>query len=223
MCGLQLKLSKQQLQGKPYIIPTPNVFAAMNKTTTHDAYSVISSSLSSYWNISNANTTTTTTTVLIPSWMKDYFKWHHETRSTLTPDRWKDPATRPKLLILQCLQSNRKCGGLADRLKPLPLLLLGAHRTQRLFFVRWSRPCPLEELFMNVPDQGLLDWRSYRIGGRTWIWTGREVLGIYSNRLIQNVQPFLNLLKKSTQAQVDILSQPQCNGGMAENKPIKMV
>ena len=76
----------------------------MNKTTTHDAYSVISSSLSSYWNISNANTTTTTT-ALIPSWMKDYFKWHHETRSTLTPDPWKDPATRPKLLILQCLRT----------------------------------------------------------------------------------------------------------------------
>lgn len=59
-------------------------------------------------------------------------------------------------LILRCSEKDGKCGGLADRLKPIPLFLLMAARTNRIFMIRWTKPCRLEE-FM-VPNEGGINW-----------------------------------------------------------------
>lgn len=100
--------------------------------------------------------------LMIPEWMKDYFRWHRWKRST-----WKDPTNdntedwreSERWLISQCLmsQDKRKCGGTADRLKPIPTLLRTAYENKRVFLIRWTRPAPLEEFLL--PPAGGFDWR----------------------------------------------------------------
>jgi hypothetical protein len=51
---------------------------------------------------------------------------------------------------LACGKEDWECGGVADRLKPLPLVLAVAQKTKRLLFVRWDRPFPLEEFLVPV-------------------------------------------------------------------------
>ncbi len=98
----------------------------------------------------------------VPQWMKDYFRWHRWKRST-----WKDPTDdsnedwreSERWMISQCLmsQDRRKCGGTADRLKPIPTLLRAAYENKRVFLIRWTRPAPLEQ-FLSPPAGGF-DWR----------------------------------------------------------------
>ncbi len=98
----------------------------------------------------------------IPQWMKDYFRWHRWKRST-----WKDPTDNnnedwresERWMISQCLmsQDRKKCGGTADRLKPIPVLLRAAYENKRVFLIRWTRPAPLEEFL--PPPAGGFDWR----------------------------------------------------------------
>lgn len=91
----------------------------------------------------------------MPAWMKEYFEWHTTERKRLEENRdeWK----HCKFIMLQCLPGSRKCGGTADRLKPLPLFLLLAHRTKRLLLIKWGRPAELEEFLL--PPRGGIDWR----------------------------------------------------------------
>ena len=88
----------------------------------------------------------------IPPWMKEYFHWHRETKSKLTKENWNET----KYLVMQCLSTHDKCGGVSDRLRPIPLMLLLAARSQRLLLIQWSRPFPLEEFL--VPPVGGVDW-----------------------------------------------------------------
>jgi hypothetical protein len=142
------------------------------------------------------------TSFSLPAWMDDYMEWHKHMRQTaLKPELWKNSSTRPKLLILQCMDSNPKCGGAADRLKPLPLVLLGAYQTKRLLFIRWrNRPYPLEE-FM-IPPPGSLDWR-------VPVWLDEALQDNYqglSRRHIQNVKPFLEILTKQSFQTLDVVT-----------------
>ncbi len=90
----------------------------------------------------------------LPSWMKKYFKWHKkQRRSMLNPENWKSM----RLLVMECLQHQPKCGGTSDRLKPLPTLIRIAASTQRFLMIHWTRPCRLEEFLL--PPKGGLDWR----------------------------------------------------------------
>ena len=90
---------------------------------------------------------------VLPEWMKDYFQWHQDARRNLTADNVNDY----DYLVFRCLEDDRKCGGAADRLKPLPFLLLVGSKLKRLVFYRWERPAPLEEYL--VPPLDGLDWR----------------------------------------------------------------
>lgn len=103
--------------------------------------------------------------LMIPEWMKDYFRWHRWKRST-----WKDRKSAndttandwwksERWLISQCLMSldPKKCGGTADRLKPFQVLLRIAYENKRIYLIRWTRPAPLEEFLL--PPVGGFDWR----------------------------------------------------------------
>ena len=99
---------------------------------------------------------------MIPEWMKDYFRWHRWKRSTwedrnITADGdwWKSE----RWIISQCLmdQDRKKCGGTADRLKPILPLLRIAYENKRMYLIRWTRPAPLEEFLL--PPAGGFDWR----------------------------------------------------------------
>lgn len=88
----------------------------------------------------------------LPEWMESYFAWHNHTKSNLNKENWN--AT--KYLILGCFESHDHCGGISDRLKPLPMIVLEAYRHQRLVLIWWEKPKPLEEFL--VPPQGGVDW-----------------------------------------------------------------
>ena len=89
----------------------------------------------------------------LPTWMADYFEWHKETRQSINGKNWNCT----KYMIMSCYTTDIKCGGLADRLKPLPSILLNAAITNRLLFIMWDRPKPLENWF-KPPNDGI-DWR----------------------------------------------------------------
>jgi hypothetical protein len=122
---------------------------------THDAvvvaagapFVVENSSESSHWKNGLWETSTN-----IPPWMKRYFEWHRSERAKLTVDNWRER----RYLVLRCLRTDFSCGGASDRLKAIPYLLLLANQTNRLFFIKWSRPAPLEEFL--VPPVGGLNW-----------------------------------------------------------------
>lgn len=84
-----------------------------------------------------------------PAWVQDYIAWHASSMQSLTAENWK----HHKFLISRCLEIDRACGGVSDRLKSLPVLLLLAAQSQRLLLFYWSRPAALEEFL--VPTTAL--------------------------------------------------------------------
>jgi len=86
---------------------------------------------------------------VIPEWLKEYLEWHREQRL----NHMNDPST--KFLTLAC---NREfpCGGVSDRLRPLPYFLLAAYKMKRVFMIKWEK-YELEDFFL--PPKGGLDWR----------------------------------------------------------------
>jgi hypothetical protein len=94
---------------------------------------------------------------VLPPWMTDYFQWHATARHSLqtNPETWKSF----RYLMLQCLPKSLKCGGTADRLQPLPLLLWMAHHSspKRILLIKWGRPAELEAFLL--PPIGGMDWR----------------------------------------------------------------
>lgn len=89
---------------------------------------------------------------VLPQWMKDYFVWHQSQRSSLTADNWQDQ----RYVVMRCRSTDPRCGGTADRLKPVPLILHWAARTKRILLLHWGRPAALEEFLL---PSGLVDWR----------------------------------------------------------------
>jgi hypothetical protein len=86
----------------------------------------------------------------IPQWMEDYFEWHSKTVSKLNESNYQDQ----KYFLLRCLNIDNKCGGASDRLQTIPAMVLAAYRMQRLLFIKWERPYPLEEFL----SPGGLNW-----------------------------------------------------------------
>jgi hypothetical protein len=110
----------------------------------------------SFYNISSDGTNLWDTDPKIPEWMKAYMNWHKWKRTTWnTQTNW----TSERWLIMQCFgdQDNKRCGGTADRLKPVPFMLRTAYNHQRMLLIRWTRPAMLEEFL--VPPKGGFDWR----------------------------------------------------------------
>lgn len=90
----------------------------------------------------------------LPVWMKRYFKWHKKQRHhNLNPENWRSL----RLLVMECLRHQPKCGGTSDRLKPLPSLIRMAASSKRLLLIHWTRPSRLEEFLL--PPKGGVDWR----------------------------------------------------------------
>jgi hypothetical protein len=89
---------------------------------------------------------------VLPAWFKDYVALHREQRLALNETNWEDQ----RYLIMRCLDIDDKCGGASDRLQSIPTMLALANRTRRMFFIKWSRPAPLQEFL--VPPKGGLDW-----------------------------------------------------------------
>jgi len=64
-----------------------------------------------------------------------------------------------KYFILRCSEHERKCGGVADRLKSLPFFVAASAHSKRIFLIRWERPTKLEEfLIPNEINWAMPDW-----------------------------------------------------------------
>ena len=102
-------------------------------------------------NIKRRHFLTQNSTVL-PVWFKNYVVQHRAKRLALTESNWKDQ----RFLIMRCLVTDDECGGASDRLSSIPTMLMVANKTDRMLFIKWSRPAPLQEFL--VPPEGGLDW-----------------------------------------------------------------
>lgn len=89
----------------------------------------------------------------LPLWMTEYFAWHHETSNNLNETNWN----QTQYLVMSCEKRWESCGGISDRLKPLPFVVLQAARHKRLLYIDWWKPKPLQEFL--IPPQGGVDWR----------------------------------------------------------------
>lgn len=89
----------------------------------------------------------------LPQWYLDYTEWHNSVVSNLTMQNYLEH----KYLILRCSQRDMKCGGTSDRLHLFPFFLRMAYNFNRIFFIRWGRPCRIEE-FLQPAGQGYINW-----------------------------------------------------------------
>jgi hypothetical protein len=138
----------------------------------------------------------------LPEWLQEYIAWHGQQVQKLNPENWKEH----KYLVMQCLESDDRCGGTADRLKPIPMLLYLAFQYNRILLIRWQRPCKLQEFLM--PPPGGLDWRVPD-------WMDKdEVLG--SQPFGGDVKHLLFHLKKHNASEIVVKSRYQSNNGGAE-------
>ena len=90
----------------------------------------------------------------LPKWMTEYFAWHREIKRNLNETNWNST----KYIMMICGKSQVACGGISDRLKPLPFVVLEAARYERLLLIRWQKPKPLENFLL--PPEGGVDWRA---------------------------------------------------------------
>lgn len=84
----------------------------------------------------------------VPEWIRNYAAWHKEQRL----HHLHDPET--KFLTVTC-HKDYGCGGLSDRIRPLPFFILAANKTGRVLFIHWQK-FSLEDFL--VPPEGGLDW-----------------------------------------------------------------
>jgi hypothetical protein len=89
---------------------------------------------------------------ILPLWMKQYFSWHQDQRRRLRKENWN----KFQFCVIRCLEMD-SCGGTADRIKSIPLVLYWAAKTRRILMIHWSRPSSLESFLL--PPIGGLDWR----------------------------------------------------------------
>lgn len=134
--------------------------------------------------------------------VSDYFSWHAREKNQLNATNWRDSS---KFLILVC-QKGSRCGGLSDRLKPLPLLILVAYQTKRLLLFHWEKPAKLEEYLM--PNR--LNWSvpEYMVDH---ISLGQERRGYKS---------FMKLRKGNVKAPIVNIVLQDFRGGLPEYEEI---
>ena len=85
----------------------------------------------------------------LPAWLQNYIKWHR--------DQTQNASNHTKYVIITCMPKDGFCGGLSDRLRPLPFLLLFASQVPRVLCIHFLKPQSLEN-FLLPPSNGL-DWR----------------------------------------------------------------
>jgi len=165
-----------------------------------------------------ANSTT------IPTWMSDYFQWHAQQLNELNDPHVDWDAHR--FLIMRCATQDR-CGGTSDRLKSLPLFLLMGAISNRILFIRWQRPFPLENFLLptatfnwTVPNnlQVLLDGSEPQVDGAQ----GDVATSTHSStppqrsRSYDNGIKVKNLLKDNRDGSIWLVEGNVQSGGAAE-------
>jgi hypothetical protein len=74
--------------------------------------------------------------------------WHKNQRKYITKDNWSSFS----YLILRCTHEDGRCGGLSDRLTPLPFLFLLSKLSNRILLIRWTRPAAIEKFLLPTAE-----------------------------------------------------------------------
>jgi hypothetical protein len=94
----------------------------------------------------------------LPSWLQD--SWAGTGTTTFLQTNWRmsqNVITISLFYDVTDMMNHERCDGVSDRFKPIPLILLAAARSQRIFFIQWyQRLYPLEEFL--VPPHGGFNW-----------------------------------------------------------------
>jgi hypothetical protein len=143
--------------------------------------------------------------LILPSWIKEYFAWHKQQRPKITPENWKDF----RYCVMRCLDTDSRCGGTADRIKTVPLVIYWAARTKRIFMIYWSRPVALEEFLL--PPAGGIDWRVPE-----WL-VDHVVHGWYAG----NVDAFEKFLEKGDEVALRSRLQSYNGGSLYYNEHVE--
>ena len=93
---------------------------------------------------------------VIPEWMSNYVVWHQDQRRILSRNDNATAVREMKFMVVRCIEK-QKCGGLSDRMKPLPAYMMIAELTNRVLLFHWTKPASLEAFFQ--PPKNGLDWR----------------------------------------------------------------
>ena len=99
----------------------------------------------------------------MPKWIEDYIKFHRETRKKYPGKELftTNDTNAPKILVRIC---PGVCGGLNDRLSSLPTDLHVANMTNRILFIHWCKPVPIQELLIpNLIDFVVPDGLGYEV------------------------------------------------------------
>lgn len=142
---------------------------------------------------------------ILPPWAKDYFAWHRQQRAQITKENWKNF----RFIVMGCMRTDSKCGGMADRLLPLPLVFRMAAETKRVLFIHWDVPAPLESFLL--PPKGGLDWR-------VPAWMLDNVAEAATNETIRTVRVFLERLQDKDQFIIRARIQSHTHGSDVYNK-----
>ncbi len=86
----------------------------------------------------------------LPKYIKDYLDWHADQTNSIT-DAERQQEKQARYLVVQCLKEFPRCGGLSDRLRPLPVYIFAAIQMKRILLFQWTKPCQLEEFFTPPP------------------------------------------------------------------------
>ncbi len=106
----------------------------------------------------------------LPKWFRDYTKWNHGALpEDYVQSKFQSQYNSTKYLVILCLPRDNKCGGLTDRLRPLPFYLFAAKVTSRVLCIHWTKPFPLE--YFLIPPKGGIEWRCPAELGRTIDYT----------------------------------------------------
>jgi hypothetical protein len=89
----------------------------------------------------------------LPKYIKDYLDWHVDQTNSIT-DAERQQEKQARYLVVQCLKEFPRCGGLSDRLRPLPVYIYAAIQMKRILLFQWTKPCQLEE-FLTPPPCGI--------------------------------------------------------------------
>jgi hypothetical protein len=138
--------------------------------------------------------------------MKEYFRWHQSQLLVLNETNWSDTQNFT-FLVMRCFQRDGVCGGAADRLKPIPLALLLAYTSKRLFFIQWDRPARLEHFL--VPPKGGLNWTI-----PAWLINKLEYR---KQAMIQSENPKFLKYANNTRSLVDMKFQSHSHGAPTFN------
>jgi hypothetical protein len=154
----------------------------------------------------------------LPVWIQDYIRWHGQQRAALNATNWQD-TDRFQFLVVRCLAQDEKCGGTADRLRPLPLYVWIAAHLQRILLIHWERPCALAE-FLLPPNA------TAKTSGVDWRWpdffptdTSRVFSGHPELTVMNDLLPYVDTAWTTGQEKEEFTTGRQQHQQDQQNRP----